>query len=422
MEFCERAAYYGFFIVITLYLSQVVGFTDIEAGIISGIFLGAIYLLPPFLGVLADRMGFRYALIAAFALLTLGYAMLGAFHSKAVVLLFLGVLVVGAAFIKPLMTGTIAKTSTEANRARGFSIFYWVVNIGAFLGKTFVPYIRQGMGLEYVSFFSAGVSLVALIIAVLFYYPDQGEVVQKSFGALFRSLGKLLINARLMALTIIIAGFWAVQQQLYATMPKYVIRIVGEDARPEWISNVNPLVVVICVLFVAQWMQRYKAITSMSIGMFIMPLSAFAVSLGPWFQGEFGATVLGLHPFTLALVIGIALQGLAECFISPRYLEFFSLQAPKGEEGVYLGFAQLNSFFSAILGFSISGFLLDRYCPDPQTLPEGLSEAQIAEYYANAHYIWYYFVGIAALAGVALVIYSIICKMADARKARQSAA
>jgi len=417
MEFCERAAYYGFFIVITLYLSQVVGFTDIEAGIISGTFLGAIYLLPPFLGILADRMGFRYSLIAAFGLLTLGYCMLGAFHSKAVVLLFLGVLVLGAAFIKPLMTGTIAKTSSQVNRARGFSIFYWTVNIGAFLGKTFVPFIRQGMGLEYVSFFSAAVSFVALIIALLFYFPDRGEVVQKSFGDLFRTLGKILMNARLMLLTIIIAGFWAVQQQLYATMPKYVIRTVGEDARPEWISNVNPLVVVLCVLFVTQWMRRYRAITSMSIGMFIMPLSAFAMSLGPWFQGQFGATILGLHPFTFVLIMGIALQGVAECFISPRFLEFFSLQAPKGEEGVYLGFSHLHSFFSAILGFFISGFLLDKYCPDPKTLPEGLSEAQIAEYYANAHHIWYYFVGIAAIAGVALVIFNIACKKIDARKA-----
>ena len=49
------------------------------------------------------------------------------------------------------------------------------------------------------------------------------------------------------------------------------------------------------------------------------------------------------------------LQGLAESFISPRFLEFFSLQAPKGEEGMYLGFSHLHSFISSILGF---GFLL----------------------------------------------------------------
>ena len=38
VELLERLAYYAVFIVITLYLSNVWGFTDIEAGIISGVF------------------------------------------------------------------------------------------------------------------------------------------------------------------------------------------------------------------------------------------------------------------------------------------------------------------------------------------------------------------------------------------------
>ncbi len=419
MELCERAAYYGFFILITMYLSTVVGFSDIEAGIISGIFSGALYLLPPFMGIIADRIGFRRAMILAFSLLTCGYALLGVSHNKITVCIFLVILVLGSAFIKPLITGTVAKTTDETNRARGFSLFYWTVNIGAFLGKTFVPFIRQQIGLEYVNFFSAGVCLLALVIALLFYHPEAFSKEQKTFKELFISLGKILINVRLMALIIIIAGFWTVQQQLYATMPKYVIRTVGESARPEWIANVNPLVVVIAVIFVTQWMKKRKALTSMTLGMFIMPLSAFAMSLGPWLRDGFGDSILGLHPFTFMLVVGIALQGLAECFISPRFLEYFSLQAPKGEEGVYLGFSHLHSFFSAILGFFISGFLLEKYCPARESLPPGLSESEIAAYYTNAHHIWYYFVAIAAVAGVALLIYAAICNAIDKNKKEQ---
>ncbi len=418
MELCERAAYYGFFILITLYLSSVVGFTDIEAGIISGIFSGALYLLPPFMGIIADRIGFRRAMILAFSLLTFGYFMLGVWHDKISVCLFLIVMVFGSAFIKPLITGTVAKTTDETNRARGFSLFYWTVNIGAFLGKTFIPFVRQGIGLEYVNFFSAGVCLLALLIAITCYHPEKVDAERKSFKELFHSLWKILTNARLLLLTLIIAGFWTVQQQLYATMPKYVMRTVGEDARPEWIANVNPLVVVICVIFVTQWMRKQKAITSMTIGMFIMPFSAFAMSLGPWLRDGFGDSILGLHPFTFMLVVGIALQGLAECFISPRFLEYFSLQAPKGEEGVYLGFSHLHSFFSAIFGFFISGFLLEKYCPARESLPDTLTDVEIAARYANAHYIWYYFVLIAAAAGVALVIYTVICRSIDRKNGK----
>jgi len=143
--------------------------------------------------------------------------------------------------------------------------------------------------------------------------------------------------------------------------------------------------------------------------MFIMPLSAFSMSLGPWLQGMFGTEIplLGIlfHPYTIMMIVGIGLQGLAECFISPRFLEFFSLQAPKGEEGIYLGFSHLHSFISYIAGGVISGFLLEKYCPDPKILPQGLTEIQRAAYYTDAHLIWYYFAAIGLTSAIALIIY-----------------
>jgi MFS family permease len=124
-----------------------------------------------------------------------------------------------------------------------------------------------------------------------------------------------------------------------------------------------------------------------------------------------------MHPLTIMMIIGIAIQGLAECFISPRFLEYFANQSPEGQEGVYMGFSHLHSFFSAIVGFIMSGFLLDAYCPDPKTLPAGLTEAQRAAYYADAHIIWWYFVAIAAAAAVALLIFGIVTSKIDKRKA-----
>ena len=50
VELFERAAYYGVFIVITLYLSRILGFNDIQAASIAGIFSACLYLLPTFAG------------------------------------------------------------------------------------------------------------------------------------------------------------------------------------------------------------------------------------------------------------------------------------------------------------------------------------------------------------------------------------
>ena len=421
MELCERAAYYGFFILLTVYLTDLVGFDDVWGNTIAGLFAGFLYLLPPFSGAISDRIGFKNGLIIAFGLLSIGYFFLGITHSKVAVIFFLIVLMIGASFIKPLITGTVAKTSNEVNRARAFSIFYWIVNIGAFSGKTVVPWIRKGLGLEYINFFSAGMSFLALIFALFFFRNLELKTERKSFKEVFNALIKILTNARLIVLTLIVSGFWLIQGQLYQSMPKFVFRIVGSDANPAWLANVNPFTVVLFVLIVTQLMKKHTAVNSMIIGMFIMPLSAFSMSLGPWLQNIAGNEIafagILFHPYTIMMIVGISLQGIAECFISPRFLEYFSLQAPKGEEGVYLGFSHLHSFISYIAGGIISGFLLEKYCPDPKTLPQGISEVQRAAYYANAHMIWYYFAAIGLIAAISLLIYRWYYKREDLKTA-----
>ena len=79
VELLERAAYYGVFVVITLYLSNVLGFSDVQAATIAGIFSACLYFLPTFSGALADKIGFRKSMLLAFTFLTLGYLGLGLF-------------------------------------------------------------------------------------------------------------------------------------------------------------------------------------------------------------------------------------------------------------------------------------------------------------------------------------------------------
>ncbi len=413
VELFERSAYYAVFIAITLYLSRVVGFNDIWAAWIGGALSAGMYFLPPFTGAFADKIGFRKAIILAFALLTIGYFTLGALPYKITVLPALVILMFGGSFIKSVITGTVAKNTTEATRARGFSIFYGMVNVGAFLGKTFAFPLRLQWGLESINYYAAAMTFIALVTVLLFYKTTHTEGEGKSLKEVWASFIRVVSNIRLVVLIFITTGFWIIQHQMYATMPKYVLRTVGEGASPEWISNVNPLVVMSLVLLVTQLMRHTKAITSMSVGMFLMPISAVCMAAGALIQSSIGNSIsfgiFSAHPITVMMIVGIMIQGLAECFISPRYLEFFSLQAPKGEEGLYLGFSHLHSFLSSILGFGISGYLLTAYCPDPLTL----SASELVNAYDKAHYIWYYFSSIGFIAGFALIIYQKVTQRID---------
>lgn len=425
VELLERMAYYTVFIVITLYLSKVMGFSDLEAGVISGLFSGALYLLPTFAGAYADKIGFRKSMLVAFSLLSIGYFGLGFLPTllEAAGLVHYGmettftglresalryaiipvmlIIIVGGAFIKSIISGTVAKETTPETRARGFSLFYMMVNIGSFTGKTVVEPVRRALGSEglvYLNYFSAATTLVALMIVFFMYKTTHTAGQGKSFREIGVGLWKVLSNTKLIILTLITSGFWMVYMQLYATMPKYVIRMAGEDSTPAWYANVNPLVVVLLVNVVTSLMKKRTAVTSMAVGMLLMPLSALIMASGNMMEGD----ILGMNPIAFMMVVGIAVQALAETFISPRYLEYFSMQAPKGDEGMYLGFSHINSFIASILGFGLSGYLLGKYCPDPSLFPTHTAWQAAA---VHAHYIWFYFAGIGLISAIALFIF-----------------
>jgi len=461
VEILERAAWYGVFVAITLYLSRILGYTDVEAATTSGVFVAGLYLLPTFSGAYADRIGFRNALLLAFGLLTIGYGSMWVLPTllesgglvqygvpapdsdllmdkvgkiivyngldvswqKWLFIPVMMVIMVGGSFIKSVITGTIAKETTAVNRARGYSIFYAMVNVGAFSGKTIVKPLRDSMGNEgliVLNLFAASMTLIAFILVLIFYRSARGEGEGRKISEIWTALLRVLKRTRLIVLTLIIVGFWMVQHQLYASMPKYVLRMAGEGSAISWFANVNPAVVVIFVALITQMMRKRTALTSMTIGMFIMPLSAFCMAAGNMLDGD----ILGFHPVAFMMIVGIGFQGLAECYISPRFLEYFSLQAPKGEEGLYLGFSHIHSFISALIGFVISGLMLDRWCPDPRTLtaPEQAQrlaalagEGVMPEAYQHAHYMWFVFVGIAMFSALALIVFGRVTKRIDGK-------
>ncbi len=417
VELFERAAYYGCFIALALYLTDRVGFTDIETGWVIAVFASTLYFMPTFMGLLADKIGFRAALVLAFALLTAGYALLGAFQMKSTALLSLALILLGGAIVKPVISGTVAKCSDEAHRARAFSIFYQMINIGAFAGKTVAKPLRTGLGLEYINFYAASMAFVALVVVLLFYRNVDEHGAGRTAREIFAGLLRVVKNVRFMALIIIVGGFWAIQGQLYATMPKYTIRLIGQGASPEWLANINPFIVVLLVIPITHLMRKVRPVGSIAVALLIIPFSALAISLSPVLEGITGPSIrlvgsLSMSPITAMMIIGIALQGLAECFLSPRFYEYASRQAPEGETGLYMGYSSLTTFFAWLFGFAISGYLLDAYCPDPKKVAPEMMQAA----YAHAHYIWYYFAAIGVAAFLLLLVFRYVTDRIDAAR------
>jgi dipeptide/tripeptide permease len=75
-ELFERAAYYSMASFVVIYLGQL-GFGAYWPSSLNGILWTLVYFLPILSGTIADQVGFRRSLLAAFVLLAAGYLLMG---------------------------------------------------------------------------------------------------------------------------------------------------------------------------------------------------------------------------------------------------------------------------------------------------------------------------------------------------------
>ncbi len=170
-EFFERGSYYGMMSVLSVYLTDILGFAKTSVGIIKGTIQPILYFLPIISGALADRFGYRRTLTIAFALLGGGYFLTSQMTSYTAVFLALCVMALGAGTFKPIITGSIARTTDESNSTLGFGIYYWSINLGAFLFPLILVPILRNIGWHWIIIASA-FGTGTMIIPTLFIYKE----------------------------------------------------------------------------------------------------------------------------------------------------------------------------------------------------------------------------------------------------------
>ena len=149
IEMWERLAYYNLRVMAPIYIMQ----ADNPGGLhLTAANKGTIYawwaifqsLLPVVTGGLADRFGYKRTLGFAVSMMMAGYLLIAFMRDVPGVSnywsFFIAILVLatGTAFFKPSLQGSLAHQLTRENSSVGWGIFYWVVNVGAFVGH-FLP-------------------------------------------------------------------------------------------------------------------------------------------------------------------------------------------------------------------------------------------------------------------------------------------
>jgi len=176
----------------------------------------------------------------------------------------------------------------------------------------------------------------------------KAEGPEKPFGEMLRELP--FLDARFMFFIFILLPVRTLFAHQWLTLPDYIMRAypAAVGAKYEWISGLNPLIIVIFVPLIAALTRRVSVITMMVIGTTLSALTTFLLVPGP-----------NLH----ALIAYVLLFSLGEAVWSSRFLEYVSEIAPPGRVGAYMGLAGIPWFLAKFTTGLYSGTMLNRFVP-----------------------------------------------------------
>ena len=148
----ERFGYYTMLAIFTLFLQAKFGYTEAVTTQIYGIFLAAVYFMPFFGGILADKFGFGKMVTLGIFVMFVGYALLAiptdaGFTGQALMFGALALIACGTGLFKgnlQVLVGNLYDDPAyQAKRDNAFSIFYMAINIGAMFAPGMAKWITN---------------------------------------------------------------------------------------------------------------------------------------------------------------------------------------------------------------------------------------------------------------------------------------
>ncbi|HQB45371.1 MAG TPA: MFS transporter, partial [Polyangiaceae bacterium] len=383
MEFFERGSYYGLMSVLSVYMVDQVadgglGFSKGAAGAINSTIRPLLYFLPIVAGAVADRFGYRRSLLVAFCLLSTGYFLAGQMTSYVAVFLSLIVMATGAGIFKPIISGTIARSTTESNSGLGFGIFYWTINLGAFLFPlVLVNYLRTHAYPWSAIFTASALGTGIMLIPTVFLYrePPKPEST-KTLAQVLGGAVLVLKDWRFVTMIAIYSGFWVLYFQMFDTVLWYlkahvdmspfdatingVLQALGFDGKfkfdSEHVTVINAGTIIVLQLIISSIVKNWRALPTM-IGGIAIGTAGFillAISTSPWI-----------------FMAGIIVFSIGEMTAHPKFISYVGLIAPEDKKATYMGY----SFLYGVIGSSVGGYfgakLYEHFvdgCHQPRTL------------------------------------------------------
>lgn len=412
----EGLAYFGVITVLAKFLHDDVGLTDPQAGWMLGLLTGGITLAMFFLGGVADKIGVRKTLAAAFGFMICGRALLagsgnlfngGGIWSPMFFMVVAAILFIVVAYgmYQPAAYAGVRKYTNEKTAAMGYAMLYALMNLGAFCSGLISPPVRRNFGFSAIFWIYTGLTVIALFVVLILITkknekkvlePDaekalEGEApTEKAEGEFERERVALaerawryvkthpLRDAKFSFFIFILIPVQTLFAHTWLTLPLYMDRAFAGtmvSKNFEFFANLNPIMIFVLAPLVAAVFARKNAYTMMIIGTLIMAAPTF---------------LLVIEPSPALLLLYIFLMTIGEAMWQPRFLQWIAEIAPPGKTGAYMGIGQLPWFLTKFITASYSGWFLRQYCP--------------AEGPMNTQTMWFIYACIAMVSPIALIL------------------
>ena len=384
-ELWERISFHGMQALLVLYMVEqlllpghvenITGFANFRAVIegvtgpltsqalasqIFGLYVGLVYLMPVFGGMLGDRvLGRRRAVVLGALLMTAGHFCMAFERSFLVALLLL---IVGAGTLRGNLTSQVGDlySNNDHRRENAFQLYYGVLNTGAFVAPLITGVLAQAYGWHYGFGFAGFGMLVGLVI----YVSGGRDLPHDAMRGANVVRGRLSADERRVVLVMVLmlpllTLFWIAQSQIWNTynlwVRDHVELSIGRWKMPvPWLQSVDALGVVVLVLPLLRFWRWQAArssepddVTKLAIGCLL-----FGAAVAWLAGGHLVAYATGKVPLVWALTYHF-LSSVGYLYFAPVVVAVFSRAAPASVNAMMIGVYYLSIF----AGSTISGRL-----------------------------------------------------------------
>ncbi|MGN0829531.1 MAG: MFS transporter [Akkermansia sp.] len=391
IQFFDGLAYFTLIIVFTLFLGKYCGFSDANAAYWVGMYTLFLSLFAFAVGTICDIIGLRKTYTIGFGVLIAGRLLMGLGRdfgvsvlglnpewAQVIVMLGIGTMAFGSAFMGPCISTSIRRFTTLRARPTGFNFYYLFMNIGALLaGVGIVDNIMAWKGdvegLYWVVNLGTAYEVVAFIFTRLVNedaYAVPEERIDRSKQSVRRPLELIGQVARerafqkLIVFLVLTLGVRLVFTLQFLVMPQYYTRTIGDDFQLGFMNSLNPFIIITGLIVLIPIVTRFSTVKLMIVGMSISACSLILMAVpAEWYFIFPGIDTLG-QAYFVAIFLQIVIFAFGELLFSPRFSEYVARVAPKDKVASYMSLSALPMFIAKPINGVIGGLLVSYMCYD----------------------------------------------------------